>query len=171
MKYSKTYKQRCGNKTQLNCNELESKQSEFREKENYLSQIYQKVNPLEYYRDMFPEDSFEKPNDSTCRPNGIINIINDEEQRGRSYARMIFDDLKEIENNLDKKTVVVSPVGYSGKRKRSKLAYQIFGMIFDLDDVGVHQLNSLLFQMENGILPFATFTIFLPSTDETGATI
>ena len=159
MKYSKTYKQRCGNLTQLNSKELGNKQSEFREKDNYLSQIYKKVNPLDYYRDMFPEDSFEKPNDSTCRPNGIINIINDEEQRGRSYARMIFDDLQEIENNLNKKTVVISPVGYSGKRKRSKLAYHIFGMIFDLDDVGVHQLNSLLFQMENGILPFATYLV------------
>ena len=39
MKYSKTYKQRCGNKTQLSSNELESKQSEFREKDNYLTGI------------------------------------------------------------------------------------------------------------------------------------
>lgn len=159
MKYSKTYKQKCGNKTKLNSKELENKQSEFMEKDNFLSQYYERVSPFEYYRDMFPENSFEKPNDSTCRPNGILNVINDTEQRGRSYARMIFDDLKEIENNLDKKTVVVSPVGYSGKRKRSKLAYQIFGMIFDLDDVGVHQLNNLLFQMENGILPFATYLV------------
>lgn len=159
MKQRNTNKQKCGNKAQLNSKELEIKQAEFREKDNFLSQIYKRVDSYDYYRDMFPENSFEIPHDLTCRPNGIINIINDEEQRGRSYARMIFDDLKEIENNLDKKTVVVSPVGYSGKRKRSKLAYQIFGMIFDLDDVGVHQLNSLLFQMENGILPFATYLV------------
>ena len=159
MKQRNTNKQKCGNKAQLNSKELEIKQAEFREKDNFLSQIYKRVDSYDYYRDMFPENSFEIPHDLTCRPNGIINIINDEEQRGRSYARMIFDDLKEIENNLDKKTVVVSPIGYSGKRKRSKLAYQIFGMIFDLDDVGVHQLNSLLFQMENGILPFATYLV------------
>ena len=66
MKRSKTYKQKCGNKTKLNSKELESKQAEFMEKDNYLSKIYEKVSPFEYYRDMFPENSFEKPNDSTC---------------------------------------------------------------------------------------------------------
>ena len=159
MKRRNTNKQKCGNKAQFNSKELEIKQAEFREKDNFLSQIYEKVDSYDYYRDMFPENSFEIPNDLTCRPNGIINVINDKEQRGRSYARMIFDDLQEIENNLDKKTVVVSPVGYSGKRKRSKLAYQIFGMIFDLDDVGIHQLNDLLYQMENGVLPYATYLV------------
>lgn len=159
MKRRNTNKQKCGDKAKFNSKELEIKQAEFREKDNVLSQIYERVNSYDYYRDMFPENSFEIPHDLTCRPNGIINVINDKEQRGRSYARMIFDDLQEIENNLNKETVVISPVGYSGKRKRSKLAYQIFGMIIDLDDVGVHQLNNLLFQMENGILPFATYLI------------
>ena len=110
MKRRNTSKQKCGSKAQFSSKELEIKQAEFREKDIFLSQIYEKVDSYDYYRDMFPENSFEIPNDLTCRPNGIINIINDEEQRGRSYARMIFDDLQEIENNLNKKTVVISPV-------------------------------------------------------------
>lgn len=138
---------------------IKKRRAEFLEKNEFLGQYYEEVEPLDYYRDMFPEDSFEMPYDLTCRPNGILNVINDEEQRGRSYARMIFDDLEEIERNLDKKTVVISPVGYSGKRKSSKNAYQIFGMIFDLDDVGVKELHSLLYQMENGILPYATYIV------------
>ena len=92
MKRRNTNKQKCGNKAQFNSKELEIKQAEFREKDNFLSQIYERVDSYDYYRDMFPENSFEIPNDLTCRPNGIINIINDEEQRGRSYAGMIFDD-------------------------------------------------------------------------------
>lgn len=138
---------------------LEKQREDFLAKEEYLAQYYEEVEPLDYYRDMFPENSFEMPYELECRPNGILNVINDEEQRGRSYARMIFDDLEEIEANLDKKTVVISPVGYSGKRKSSKNAYQFFGMIFDLDDVGVDELNDLLYQMENGILPYATYIV------------
>ena len=138
---------------------IEKQIEEFVEKEEYLSEYYDKVKPLEYYRDMFPEHSFEMPYDLTCRPNGILNVIDDEDQRGRCYARMIFDDLEEIELNLDKKTVVISPIGYSGKRKNSKNAYQIFGMIFDLDDVGVDELNDLLYQMQNGVLPYATYIV------------
>jgi hypothetical protein len=132
---------------------------EFLAKQEFLADYYEEVEPLEYYREMFPEDSFEMPYDLTCRPNGMLNVIRDEKQRGRSYARMIFDDLEEIEANLDKKTVVISPVGYSGKHKSSKNAYQIFGMIFDLDDVGVKELHNLLYQMENGILPYATYIV------------
>ena len=48
MKRSKTYKQKCVNKTQLNSKELESKQAEFIEKDNYLSQIYERVNSYGY---------------------------------------------------------------------------------------------------------------------------
>ena len=72
---------------------IEKQIEEFLEKEEYLSEYYEEVEPLEYYRDMFPEHSFEMPYDLTCRPNGILNVIDDEDQRGRCYARMIFDDL------------------------------------------------------------------------------
>lgn len=128
-------------------------------KNEFLSEYYEEVDSFDFYRDMFPENSFEIPNDLTCRPNGILNIINDEEQRGRSYARMIFDDLQEIEANLHKRTVVISPVGYSGNRKNSKLAYKIFGMIFDVDSVGVGELRDMLYQMQNGLLPYPTYIV------------
>jgi hypothetical protein len=70
---------------------------------------------------------------------------------------MVFDDLGEILANLDKETVVISPVGYSGNKKRAKLAYELYGMVIDLDDVGTRELGSLVYQMENGILPMATY--------------
>ena len=38
---------------------IEKQIEEFLEKEEYLSEYYDKVKPLEYYRDMFPENSFE----------------------------------------------------------------------------------------------------------------
>lgn len=130
---------------------------EFKDKEKWLSATYERVSAYIYYRDMFPEGSFEQYKQAEHRPNGMLSIINDKSQRGRSYPRMVFDDLEEILLNLDKNTVVISPVGYSGKRKRAKLAYQIFGMIIDLDDVGVKELAHLVYQMENGILPMATY--------------
>ena len=44
---------------------IEKQIEEFLEKEEYLSEYYDKVKPLEYYRDMFPENSFEMPYDLT----------------------------------------------------------------------------------------------------------
>ena len=71
------------------------------EKEAWLSASYEKVEPLDYYRDMFPEGSFEREGQADKRPNGMLSIIRDQSQRGRSYARMVFDDLGEIIANLD----------------------------------------------------------------------
>lgn len=136
---------------------LEHYRQEFMEKEAWLSASYERVEPFDYYRDMFPEGSFEREGHNDSRPNGMLSIIRDEGQRGRSYPRMVFDDLGEILANLDKGTVVISPVGYSGKCKRADLAYELYGMVIDLDDVGTRELRNLVYQMENGILPMATY--------------
>lgn len=136
---------------------LEHYRQEFMEKEAWLSASYERVEPFDYYRDMFPEGSFEREGHNDKRPNGMLSIIRDEGQRGRSYPRMVFDDLGEILANLDKGTVVISPVGYSGNRKRADLAYELYGMVIDLDDVGTRELRNLVYQMENGILPMATY--------------
>ena len=136
---------------------LEHYRQEFMKKEEWLSASYERVEPYDYYRDMFPEGSFEREGQADKRPNGMLSIIRDQGQRGRSYPRMVFDDLGEILANLDKGTVVISPVGYSGNRKRADLAYELYGMVIDLDDVGTRELGSLVYQMENGILPMATY--------------
>lgn len=136
---------------------LEHYRQEFMEKEAWLSATYERLGPYDYYRDMFPEGSFEREGQADKRPNGMLSIIQDKSQRGRSYPRMVFDDLGEILANLDKGTVVISPVGYSGKRKRADLAYELYGMVIDLDDVGTRELGNLVYQMENGILPMATY--------------
>ena len=120
----KHYKQSHGS---VPIDSLEHYRQEFMEKETWLSATYERVEPFDYYRDMFPEGSFERAGHDDSRPNGMLSIINDETQRGRSYPRMVFDDLGEIMTNLDKGTVVISPVGYSGKRKRAKLAYELYG--------------------------------------------
>lgn len=132
---------------------------EFQDKQAYLMEHYHCATPYEYYRDMFPAGSFTSFDSAAHRPNGLISILNDTEIRGRSYNRMIFDDLSELISNLDKEFVLVAPVGYSGRRRLSKYAYQIFGFIFDLDDVGEGQLQDLLYEMENGILPQATYIV------------
>lgn len=131
--------------------------AEFLEKEAWLSATYKRTEPYDYYRDMFPVGSFERIGCADRKPNGMLSIIRDKSQRGHSYSRMVFDDLDEISANLSKETVVISPVGYSGRRKKAKLAYTFYGMLIDLDNVGIRELNNLVWQMENGILPMATY--------------
>ncbi len=166
-KYTKHPKQPGSKVSNRSAEELAFLRAEFLEKQEYLRSQFDQVAPMEYYRDMFPSGSFEWSSadhtpgvDSiTRRPNGLMSVLNDPEFRGRSYNRIIFDDLGEIESNLDREFVLIAPVGYSGRRRLSKYAYQIFGFVFDLDNVGVDQIKDLLFEMENKILPQATYVV------------
>ncbi|MBQ1969734.1 MAG: hypothetical protein II221_00880 [Paludibacteraceae bacterium] len=139
--------------------DLQALQSEFLAKCSALSAFGPQVDPFSYYRDMFPAGSFESSDSDERRPNGLLTVLNDQELRGRSYNRLIFDDLSIIAEYSDKLKVVIPPVAFSGKRRLSKYAYQIFGFVFDLDDVGVEQIGDLVYQMQNDILPFATYLV------------
>ena len=160
MAHQKHPKQGQKPRKQLSDLEVERLTLEYAEKQNYLRECLEEVTPLEYYRDMFPEGSFEKENDDTERkPNGLASVLIDADQEGRRYNRVIFDDLKMIEELQDKEFVVVPPVGYSGRRRLSKLAYCFYGICIDLDDVGIDNIKDLLYQMENGLLPYATYIV------------
>ena len=144
--------------------ELAALEFEFSEKQTLLMDYCRMVEPMEYYRDMFPEGSFEPERvkgaeNETRRPNGLLTVLDDEDFRGRSYNRLVFDDLGDIEKYMDKNFVLIAPVGYSGRRRLSKYAYQIFGFCIDLDDVGPKQTRDLMYQMQNGILPTATYIV------------
>lgn len=139
-------------------------EAEFSAKQALLMDYARMVEPLEYYRDMFPSGCFEPERsrgqeNETRRPNGLLTVLDDPDFRGRSYNRLVFDDLADIQKYMDKNFVLIAPVGYSGRRRLSKYAYQIFGFCIDLDDVGVQQAKDLMYQMQNGILPTATYIV------------
>lgn len=148
-------------RSQLSGAETQKLAQEYAAKKSYLETTLQEVTPYEYYRDMFPVGSFESENDTSGerRPNGLISVLIDQDQPGRRYNRIIFDDLSMIEELKDKEFSVVAPVGYSGRRRLSKFAYCFYGIIIDLDDVGIDNITDLLYQMQNEVLPYATYII------------
>lgn len=133
--------------------------AEYNEKNAYLGSVLSEVTPMAYYRDMFPEGSFEQDNGERGKPNGLASVLVDSEQKGRRYNRLIFDDLAMIEELMDREFVVVPPIGYSGRRRLARFAYSFYGICIDLDDVSVDNIKDLLFQMENGLLPYATYLV------------
>lgn len=157
-KHPKQYQPARGQYTQ---EELTHFRAEFITKNAYLDDVLERVTPYEYYRDMFPEGSFEAEGelDGERRPNGLASVLEDSSQPGRRYNRIIFDDLATVNALADKEFVVVPPIGYSGRRRLSKFAYSFYGICIDLDDVGMDNLIDLLFQMQNKLLPMATYIV------------
>jgi hypothetical protein len=98
--------------------------------------------PKEFYRDLFPKGSFERAgHQEDKKPNGILVEI-DEKKNRRNF---IFDDLKMITWKKGHKEVIIAPVGYYGLKKTNQNASKLFAFVFDLDGVGLKELQNFYY--------------------------
>ena len=123
-------------------------------KNNILREYSEEISPMDFYRDMFPVGSFEeKGHQEQEKANGILCSI----VAGCGKHSLIFDGLEEIEEHLSDDFVITSPVAYFGKRRTVKNASMLYGICFDLDEVGEEELRWILDRLENERFPRATY--------------
>ena len=127
------------------------------ERNTYLEQFAEEVSPMVFYRDLFPEGSFEREaHQEDCKPNGIIrDIMGDRKVR----TRILTDDLAEIKKLEDYTFALISPISFYGKRPRGVNASFCYAIAIDLDFVEKKQLMNLLHQMNIEYLPPATYVV------------
>lgn len=129
----------------------------FISKNKYLKELYEEVNYKDFYRDIFPEGSFErKMKYSDRKGNGIAVVIEDE-----SYRRTtITDDLKEIDKLIENQFVISNGISYFGKERTLRNATLMYAMIFDID--GLSDLNKIVnlnSHIVNDISPKPTYLV------------
>ena len=91
----------------------------FKMKNEWLGQFYETVTPREFYREVFPEGSFEReghPEDERC--NGVLTVI--EGEKARNY--IVFDELNKVDEVKGAEFAIMSPVGYSGRNRTARNA-------------------------------------------------
>lgn len=128
----------------------------YKEKNRILDERFERVQPFDFYRDVFPEGSFERaghPEDE--KANGVITVIE------KDYAKnhIVFDDLAAINELQGVEFAVMSPVSYSGRNRTAKNARWLYGITVDLDGVELPQLRDVFYQMQNKIIPQCTYCI------------
>ena len=117
---------------------MERLQDLYREKNEHLEKFLELVTPFEFYREIFPVGSFErKGHFEDAKGNGIAVTV-------PPKAAGIALEIKE-----------------EGKAKRYTITDELSELseVFDLDGVGMPQLRDTLHQMNNDILPQATFVV------------
>ncbi len=146
-------------------------QALYMEKNAHLEQFLEQVEPFDFYREIFPEGSFErKGHYEDSRPNGIAvslpgkggsvnGIALEIEGDGKAKRYIITDDLKKLDELIDTDFTIMAPISYFGKSRSGKFARFLYAMAFDLDGVGMPQLRDVLHQMDKGILPKASFVV------------
>ena len=151
---------------------LERQRELYQEKNEHLERFLEPVAPYEFYREIFPEGSFERKGHFEDRKgNGIAvtvqkvevdkatGIALQIEGDGKAKRCTITDELDELRELQDTDFTIMSPISYFGLRRCGKNARYLYALVFDLDGVGMPQLRDTLHQMEVGIIPKATYVV------------
>lgn len=123
----------------------------------YLEQYFDELEPLEFYRNIFPQGELE-----------TRGTVNGEYERGKYHAiavellpkaaenkknvrrYIVYDDLKEIEQLLESDNfIIISPISYIGTSRKSDNARYIYALTIDLDGITKEQnIIDLFHQMK-----------------------
>ncbi len=138
-------------------NELEEKRALYLEKNEYLRSFYEEVEPVEFYRELFPEGTFERKGvQDDNKPNGIL--LEFKEGKRSPKREIITDDHQGLLQARDGFTIY-SPISYYGNQRKAVNARYMHALVFDLDGVDMKHLYDLLHQMKNDVIPPATYLI------------
>ena len=127
------------------------------EKEAHLSTYFEKATPYEFYRDLWPEGTFERagcPEDA--KANGLALQIYG---KGKARHFVLTDGLEQLGELLEGEFVITSPISYYGKRRTGNNARRAYALAFDLDGVEMPQLRDVLHQSKRGIIPRPTYIV------------
>ena len=138
---------------------------------DHLAQFFDEVDPMEFYRSIFPEGELEEAGRQDAGVTGKYNAlavellpVSEKAENKRANARkyIITDDLEGIRTLLHSENfIIISPISYIGKSRQSQNARYIYAMAIDLDGVTKQRnLDDLLHQIEIEYLPRPTYLVW-----------
>lgn len=138
------------------------------EKNAYMQQFLEPVTPYEFYREIFPEGTFERKGHFEDQKGNAIAVTIPKKENGialqiegdgRARRYTITDELDTLQELKNTDFTIMSPISYFGRRRCGRNARYLYALVFDLDGVGMPQLRDTLHQMNKDILPKATFIV------------
>lgn len=123
---------------------------------------YKEIQPLQFYRNIFSEGSFQNPLESNgdYRPNGLLQYRGPYHGENSMSCCVINDDLKTIQDCIERKGryknhefVLISGCSYIGSQKTNKNARFCHAIIIDIDEVDADNLSNLLGMAYTGLIP------------------
>lgn len=130
---------------------------------NYLQQYFDELQPLEFYRNIFPLGELEeKGKQERGKYNAIAVELQPKESKIQVKRYLIHDDLTMLQELQESKNfIIISPISYAGKSRISTNARYIYAMAIDLDGITQPQhIRDLFFQIDGGTIPKPTYIIF-----------
>lgn len=130
----------------------------------YLNQYFDKVEPYDFYRDLFPFGELEETGKQI---NGKYNAIAVELQQTEEAEpivkrHLIHNELCEISQLLDSENfIIISPISYCGVSRAAANARFIYAIAIDLDGITKeNHIIDLFQQIEHEAIPKPTHIVF-----------
>lgn len=131
----------------------------------YLEQYFDDVEPLEFYRSIFPIGELEERGN---KEQGKYHAIAVEllpkaaEDRKNIKKYIIYNDLVQIESLLNSDNfIIISPISYISRSRKAENARYMYALAIDLDGITEEQnMIDLFHQIEHNYLPKPTYIVF-----------
>ena len=131
---------------------------------NYLATRFPLVEPLDFYRDLFPIGELDIRGAMTKGKYCAIAVQVGKDGRARRYT--VCDDLEPIGSLIRTDDfTIISPVSYAGKTQSQTYARYLYAIVFDLDNLVVSPdgnqagIQDLIHQATSGVLPLPTYIV------------
>ena len=131
----------------------------------YLEQYFDEITPKEFYRGIFPAGELAAHKDKQEKGKycaiavELLPYVDKKENNARRYV--LTDELDYLDE-LEKKEnfIIISPISYAGRSRKSENARFIYALAIDLDGVDQQQnVVDLFYQIENEVIPKPTYTV------------
>ena len=129
----------------------------------YLQQFFDELQPLEFYRNIFPIGELEEKGvQQVGKYNAIAVELQPTESETQVKRYLIHDDLTGIKDLLESENfIIISPISYCGKSRISQNARYIYALAIDVDGIKTEDnIRHLFHQFENNVLPKPTYIVF-----------
>lgn len=130
----------------------------------YLETYAEEIAPKEFYRRLFPIGELERHGETgtTGKYNAVAVKLTQVNGETKARRYVVTDELDVLDNLLESKDfIIISPISYAGKSRRSENARYIYAIAIDLDGIeGEHNLRDLFYQIKNEFLPNPTFMVW-----------
>ena len=132
--------------------------------EEYLQKFFDELQPLEFYRAIFPAGDLEEAGkQEQGKYNAIaVELLPKEENKRNINRYLIHDDLSGITELLKSDNfIIISTISYAGKSRKSENARYIYAMAIDLDGITKQEhLRDLFHQFEFDVIPKPTYIVY-----------
>lgn len=133
-----------------------------------LSDIYKEVDPKYFYRQIFQHHLDEREAFTKGKYVGIACEITKEKKGKKTIVKRhtITDDLDTIDELLKSENfIIISPIGYIGKSRKTENATRMYAFAIEIDDLRVSDdgrpigLNDLLHHFDIELLPTPNYIV------------